>query len=537
MISLLQRLLSKHYKWMFAVLLVIIIIPFVFTVGSSPGIVKGNPDSEPMPFYGYDLHSEADVQELGMATNLSFLLFTGQDIQDPMMLEQMSLARAAVLGLADSLHLPAPSESQLKKFIEQRPVFLDDEGQFNPETYENFLSYVDANPVMTENFVRQTIAQDYRIETLRTLMHANTFVLPFEAVILQELEQTHFTAELARLEMSDLDFSAEISADELRSFYNDHQNAYALPEQYAAEAITFSASSFLSQIPEPSDAQLKPLYDAYVKHKGDEAKAFDAMRQSLAKTYKLRQALRIAEQTANNFLLAVYNDRIQIDSDAWSEILVANKAQASALPPISMQDVLNKKTQFGDVSLSTELLVQLPSLTAEHFYSEPVTSKEAVQVLVLREKLPARIPPLADVESRVQADCLKAKQKTFFDHKAQKLDALISAEVAKGTPFDDVARKHGLAVERYEFNLTEVPVSLRLFGDLPNMKPGQIAFQKTGADSAALLYLESRKTPTLSSSNPAVEETRQQLEKETNLMAFQNYITALIESGLNTASK
>ena len=42
MISWSQTILQKHNKWLFSILLVVIIIAFVFTIGNTPGIGSGN---------------------------------------------------------------------------------------------------------------------------------------------------------------------------------------------------------------------------------------------------------------------------------------------------------------------------------------------------------------------------------------------------------------------------------------------------------------------------------------------------------------
>ncbi|MDR2628697.1 MAG: hypothetical protein LBC30_01745 [Puniceicoccales bacterium] len=62
MISLLERILQKHIKWLFSILVIIVTISFVFTVGSSPGIGR-NAHEQKKKVFGCDLTSQREIAQ------------------------------------------------------------------------------------------------------------------------------------------------------------------------------------------------------------------------------------------------------------------------------------------------------------------------------------------------------------------------------------------------------------------------------------------------------------------------------------------
>ena len=56
MLSGIQVFLEKNRKWLFGFLLVVIVVPFVFTIGSTPGLVAGK-KMRAMKLFGYNLYA------------------------------------------------------------------------------------------------------------------------------------------------------------------------------------------------------------------------------------------------------------------------------------------------------------------------------------------------------------------------------------------------------------------------------------------------------------------------------------------------
>ena len=70
MISWIQKYFQQHFKVMFAVLLGVIIISFVFTIGAAPGIGRADRRMIDREFFGYNLALQSSHLQRagGMAT-------------------------------------------------------------------------------------------------------------------------------------------------------------------------------------------------------------------------------------------------------------------------------------------------------------------------------------------------------------------------------------------------------------------------------------------------------------------------------------
>ena len=64
MISWIQRYFQSHFKVIFAVLLGVLIISFVFTIGAAPGIGRADRQVVEQHFFGYNLGLQTDQQRL-----------------------------------------------------------------------------------------------------------------------------------------------------------------------------------------------------------------------------------------------------------------------------------------------------------------------------------------------------------------------------------------------------------------------------------------------------------------------------------------
>ena len=73
MLSYIQSFLEKHSKWLFGSLLVVIIVPFVFTIGSMPGLVSGR-KTKMIKLFGCDLNDRNQMEEIVRRGALSIVL-------------------------------------------------------------------------------------------------------------------------------------------------------------------------------------------------------------------------------------------------------------------------------------------------------------------------------------------------------------------------------------------------------------------------------------------------------------------------------
>ena len=78
MLSGIQVFLEKNRKWLFGFLLVVIVVPFVFTIGSTPGLVAGK-KMRAMKLFGYNLNDRKQLETVVRNGALSIALQTGNE--------------------------------------------------------------------------------------------------------------------------------------------------------------------------------------------------------------------------------------------------------------------------------------------------------------------------------------------------------------------------------------------------------------------------------------------------------------------------
>ena len=132
MISWIQKTFQQHFRAIFAVLLAIIIISFVFTIGAAPGIGRAERQSLERRVFGYNLGSQEDQSRLFGDAALSAQLQAGFSPESSE-LQSYAFQRAASLSLADELHIPPTSTQEVSEFIKTLRVFAGQDGQFDAQ--------------------------------------------------------------------------------------------------------------------------------------------------------------------------------------------------------------------------------------------------------------------------------------------------------------------------------------------------------------------------------------------------------------------
>src|SRR5882672_7669964 len=138
MISWIQRTFQRHFRLVFAFLLLAMAVPLIVIFNPSSGFGRGDRKVVSRPFFGLNLASQEDQHRLIGDAALSVNLQVGYMGLESAQLQDYALQRRASLFLADQLHVPAPSPAELAIFLKTLRAFADDNGQFDAKRYENF---------------------------------------------------------------------------------------------------------------------------------------------------------------------------------------------------------------------------------------------------------------------------------------------------------------------------------------------------------------------------------------------------------------
>jgi hypothetical protein len=243
MISWIQTVLQKHYKWLFSILLFIIIISFVFTVGA-PGI-SGFKKHKPI-FYGFDLSSQKDVLNLNQGCQLDYFLNTGGQLESPEKIQEAILIRALLLGIAKTLYIPGPTETELVEWIKSYPVFKDENGEFNADSYQAFIKQIQTDSDIGEALARELIAQSFQADQVSKLLSNPALILPQEAMLLAQAIQTKWELQTLYCDYEKFETTIAPSTEDLEAYYNKHKAAYSHAESFEA-ARTIVLEDYIKQ--------------------------------------------------------------------------------------------------------------------------------------------------------------------------------------------------------------------------------------------------------------------------------------------------
>jgi peptidyl-prolyl cis-trans isomerase D len=222
MITWIQKYFQHHFRTVFAVLLAVTIISFVFVFSASSGLGRAERRVVDRPFFGINLSSSEDTQRMIGDANLSAMLNLGYSGIDNEQLQQYALQRQAALALAGQLHLPAPTPQELTDHLKTLRAFAGQNGEFDPQAYANFRASLKTNPTFREVDVSRVVADDYRVERVQKLFAGPGYVMPGD--IKQQLlrADTRWTLAVATVDYDSFKPTIAPTDAELTKYFEDN---------------------------------------------------------------------------------------------------------------------------------------------------------------------------------------------------------------------------------------------------------------------------------------------------------------------------
>jgi peptidyl-prolyl cis-trans isomerase D len=501
MISFLQRVLQKHHKWLFSILLVIVTISFVFTVGSSPGIGR-NARGQAKKIFGHNLSSQKEAAKLLQEVELSaqlqqVFIWTGQ------LQEYATLSRIAALKLADDFEIPPPNKTLLQGFVESYPLFKGKDQSFDANKYNQFFEQLNENPAQLSLFER-TVADDFRISRIEALLSGQGYALDVQvrASILKDTAKYFFS--IAKFDASALTEDTPHTEEEIKQYFDDNLETYKVDERMVLDFIEFSKDAFAKRIPEPTRIDLQKVYDSHKNQFRHLAEGSKELRAALTKIYEENACERFALETADQFIYDLYEKNITRNSDKLRRLIRDRELDLHSLGAIEL-DRPTSNEYFNEKSLAVAA-----SLTNDRYYSDPITAKNGnICVLLYREIIPAYYPPLEDVREAVTRDFLAKKREEMFSDQIKEIQKTLAemGPLAHETFVKIVATKNGTVTK----NTGEIAENLTLS---PEEKEALFALSvgnvssvvSVGKMAAEIILLEKKEIP--DAIDPAIFEQR-----------------------------
>lgn len=532
MIGWLQKVLQKHYKWLFIGLLGVIIISFVFTIGSAPGISTGK-SMKAKNYYGYNLNDKVTANNLLLNANISSLTNIGQTIPNERLAQDQALIRPPLLFLAKSLELPDPSEKTFTTYFQKKPIFLNKEGQFDPKLYEQFLNYVKENPSFHQGRVRQVAMEDYKIDEVLKTIAGPGYVLPYEVNLIFKLQNIHWSVDVATADLSTKEGASSVNDNDLTTFYNDHLETFRQPELLKLSYIQFQKKDFESAVKAPSDEELETFYNnnsSLFAKENEKIPSFNEVnKEDLLKKYNYAKAGQLALETANNFTYELYDRDIGYRSQEFIDALKKNKVQLQHFEPLSAKTIAQEKEPMQQV------LKDVSSLDNARYYSNPTATANDVYVVFFEEKIPSTIPPITEVKENVKTAFLAARAKKLRLEKIKAIENAFLKTQANEQSFAEIAKANGLIIQSYnDFLLRKLPEGFPqiIVSQVFNLSQGGTSQFIVSDDKGFIAYVHSKTFPTVDENSADYKELMQQLTTFNSSATADSLIQEMVEKEL-----
>jgi peptidyl-prolyl cis-trans isomerase D len=532
MFNWIQIYLTKHFRWMLVLLLIIMIVSFVFTIGNfSPLGGGGGPRYREQPFLNYDLSLAQDEQTVFGHGQTSLMMNYPSFFGPPSgeMVAQYSLSRQMFLHIADEIGLPGPNKAQFKEHVQGLNGFMNFSTQeFDQNQFKTFVDSLEARG-LTESYLTTVLNEDYRVNKVQELLGGPGHILPIEAIHAAQIDNTTWTLETAKLAYADFKFEVTPTEEDLTAFYSANSFRYLVDTRVKASYILFNPAKYLDNDyqPEPGEKSIhfftnKARYQAAIpkpepikKEDGTtetpeapEVTMADVEDQVISEIRKDRAA-KDTQLVAEEFAYSLFEKEIANGSPAFSKQLSDAGLALKELVPfpesaIMMQDGLTNQT-----------LSQAFRLNESRYFSDPIQNGQNYVILIYQGEEPAYTPELADIRDKVTADYIENKKRAAFIEKGKELKEAIQSATSGGQSFADAAKAKNLTHKAFDsFVRNTTPpegLNTNLLAQLDYLNQGDISDWVATETDGVLVYAAKKEVPDY---NLESDEVKSYLERQ-----------------------
>ena len=505
MITHLQTYFQKHFRWVFTILLVAMVIPFIFAYGPGSRLAQAHHHMSAASgntFFGHDLSDEAHVQELSREAAIDTWLKTGNPPYDPQALQALVLARIVQMDLVERLGIPTPTADDLSAYIATLPAFQDSKGYFSQAKFNELQTKFIKEEGLSKDYLMDRIVDRWKLEQLASRTEGSAFFLPTTVEREYALMMSKYTVLVAQKKAAN-DNTVTISDDEAKKYFAANKASYATEEKREGVIYKMPADKFVSKVEDPKEEQLQKFFDQIsfrfiqwqvTDEKGNvtgaapKAPTLAEHREETVKLFKQMKASRLAAEVVDAVAQKIYSDKMTPGSKAWQELIDASGLEEQKIPAVTKTD-----KAFDEDTLNTLFSRSLK----DQPYSEAFQTDTDGRFLLLTKVEPSVAQSFEMVAAKVKADALALKKQKLS---AEKLEAAVAELKKDATPanFAELATKAGFTVSSPEAFTLDKPAAVltspELLKELLKTKMGG-AVTMSGPDDALVVLLKDRVTP------------------------------------------
>ena len=347
MISWIQRRFKKHTTVVLAFLLVLVAIPFVFSING--GIANwglGDRGAKKREFFGHNITSQVEMRRLTDDARVSIMLRVGSMMPvKGAQLETYAYQRTAALALADRFHMPSPTSAEVRSYLTTLRLFQDEHGAFDPARYGRFRAEIAEGGEITEGNVAKVLAEELRIQRTERLLSGPGYVAPIEVNKAFAFSSTQWVLQVVAYDLTGFAAPAAPSEEVLAKYFAAHLARFEIPERVWADYVRFSAADFVSEEPS-SEGEVLEYYEANRQRFEPSSDSLAGMgsvhglaavRRQVETALRTERAGQRSAGAAAEFAAELFEKRISKDSPAMDALIAKHKGRRTDAPLLTVK--------------------------------------------------------------------------------------------------------------------------------------------------------------------------------------------------------
>jgi hypothetical protein len=452
-----HRLIQNKALWLF--FLVVVIFSFVIW-GTQMPTQEERATNDAGKIAGESVSFE-DFQQARFHTYLSLVLMSGRQINiTPEVDEQLynlawqriaSLRKAAEMGISTT-------DEEVVKAI-QSLEFLQSNGQFSPEAYNNFAQQFLAPLRASKKTFDEHVRQEIVLQKLRVIMDRMLLVTP------QEIQRTYntltdtFTVQYVQLKPDLVATNVSVSDEDVEAYFSKDPSIFTLAEKVRVKAAVFPVADYTDKV-EITDEEIREYYDFNlekfaIEEEKDPAdtnlfsmssttyQPLEDVKEEIRKTLAMIEARIMAEEKANTFVQGV-SDRHSEGRSVFDKVAAEMGTELVMPPPFTIAQI--PVGLDGGLELSRAAFNL--SDDNDYYYSDPIKGSNVVYVLSLQERIPERVPEFDEVKADVATMAREFATYNALTETAQQIRESAIAGIGAGLSFDDALAAYHLTSEK-----------------------------------------------------------------------------------------
>jgi len=338
----------------------------------------------------------------------------------PEMEKQMGVKKLALDSLIDNALVRKGAEhmgitvtkDEVAKEVAGIPAFQKD-GAFDFQQYQQTLK---ANRITPTNF-EEGVKEDLLVKKARQKVQEKASISDEEALQLFKKQHDKVELQFASFAPADVKSEVKVTEQDLNSYLQSHQERFKTPEQLSLTYLVVDPAKVAAKIA-VTDEEAQTYYQKNIdRYQGKEGilPFAEVKDRAKADALKAKAAMEAYEMAA----------------DALNKNLATGNIEAAATAlgvKINTTPFFTATAPAPQLTGETEVIKRAFALKQGEL-GGPVETSRGIYLLKIKERLPAAVPPLAQIKGRVEALASEEKGRSLTQKKA--MDALTSLTSGK----------------------------------------------------------------------------------------------------------